>query len=157
MKPNLVTIIRISFLLINISYFWYISYKISTLCVVINKTNRLDMMNICQRLSSLCHITYLFYHFYTFPLPTMALQDLEVDRQLLLLFFDHLNLDLCLVPPVWDSYSKIFNRQKLRYEWCYWKRMATLKKKKKNYFTESFCDRKEAYLRTSYCCFLSLN
>lgn len=121
------------------------------------ETSRWNMINFFSKTLLIMSQYIPFCHFYSFPLPTAALQDLEVDRQLLLLFFDHLNLDLCLVPPVWDSYSKIFNRQKLRYEWCYWKRMATLKKKKKNYFTESFCDRKEAYLRTSYCCFLSLN
>ena len=56
LKPNLVTMIRISFLQINISYLRFILYKISTLYVVINKTNRLDMMNTCQGLGSLCHI-----------------------------------------------------------------------------------------------------
>ena len=107
-----------------------------------------------------------FHHLYSPPLPTAALQVLEVDRQLLVRLFYHLNLDLCLVRPVWESLRKSSTDKNLRYEWCYWKRMATLKKKKKSIFTESFLWQERSiftnilllfsiFKLTLYCCILS--
>ena len=111
----------------------------------------------------MCHITYTFL--LCVLSSTAHSSPPRLGRWPIIVTATLLNLDLCLVRPVWDSLGKS-STEKMTVWVLLLKTHGNIEKKKKNYFYGIICDKKRSiftniillfsiFKLTLYCCILS--